>query len=131
MKKAKTHALNFINHLFGVYNLPRIPVHIHWNHTHLIGADNKYALGVYCYWDNGETPCIHVAGSGIGKTGVLSVIAHEFVHYAQHVSGRDMGDDSVEHDAQYYGSALMGCYLLNRYEKQPVFKLDIAKRLIK
>lgn len=128
MKKAKSHAKAFTDHLFSVYNLPHIPVYIHWYHPSVVARNGICGFGVYSYGGDGEKPCIHIAGSKIKKTGVLSAIAHEFVHYAQHINGRNMDDESVENDAEYYAPALMGIYLLNRYENQPIIKLDIAGR---
>lgn len=91
MSKSKRIINGFINHLFGMYNTPKIPIYIHWGYKSCIDPSGKAAFGVYCYDDNGGKPCIHVAGE-IGTTSIISVIAHEFVHHMQRINGRDMND---------------------------------------
>ena len=118
MNKAKRHARNFINHLFGTYQVPRIPVYIHWRYNTVINNDDEHVFGLFCYDDGDNPPCIHVAGRQIGNTGVMSVIAHEFVHYLQHLHGRDMDNvQQVEADADYFGAGLFGKFLINKKDK--------------
>ena len=115
MKKKKRFVERFINHLFGVYNAKRVPIYVHYGYKSCIATDGRECFGCYSYPKNdgeGET-CIHVAGD-LGTTTLLQVIAHEFVHYIQHINGRDMNDEAVEDDAEYWGAGLMGQWLINK-----------------
>ena len=114
MRKAKRQANKFVNHLFGLYQVPRIPVYIHWHYPSVVARDGMCGFGVFCFGGD-EKPCIHVAGKLIGKTGVLSVIAHEFVHYLQYLHGWDLNnDEESERAAELFGACLMGQWLANR-----------------
>jgi hypothetical protein len=117
MKKAKSHVNNFVNYLFAMYKVPRIPVYIHWHHNAVVNAEGRYGFGVFC-WGGDERPCIHVAGKQLGKTGVLHTFAHEFVHYLQYLHGWDVdnGEES-EQAAEYYGQALTNQWLINKKSK--------------
>lgn len=117
MKKSKRHVSKFINHLFATYNVLRIPVYLHWHNDSVI-TDDMCGFGVFCCGD-GENPFIHVACKRIGKTGVLYVIAHEFVHYLQYLHGFDMGNETAsELSAEKFGQALLGQWLINKKDKQ-------------
>ena len=114
MKKNKRFVQRFINHLFGMYNVPKIPIYVHYGYPSCIDPDGNVVFGVYCYPKDGKgETCIHVAGE-IGTTGIMSVIAHEFVHHVQRRHGRDMDNDDVEPDAEYWGAGLMGQWLINK-----------------
>ena len=116
MKKAKRQTNNFINHLFAVYNVPRIPVYVHWHHDS-VTCNNTDGFGVFCFGAE-EKPCIHIACHQIKKTGALSTVAHEFVHYLQYLHGWDMdNDEELERAAEYYGAGLMGQWLINKKDK--------------
>lgn len=120
MNKAKRQARDFINYLFGVYNVPRIPVEIKWHHPSLIDPSGKAAFGIFCYdkEPGEENPIIYIAGRKIGCAGVCSCIAHEFTHYLQWLHGRDMDDNAqIESDAEYCGSGIWGQYLTNKKDK--------------
>lgn len=118
MKKAKRHLQNFVNHLFGIYKVPRIPVYIHWHHPSVVNADGLCGFGVFCYGDD-EKPCIHIACEKIGKNGAHSVFAHEFVHYLQYLHGFDMDNvEESERAADYFGAALYGQWIISKTDKQ-------------
>lgn len=116
MKKAKTQVNNFVNHLFAAYNVPRIPVYIHWHYNSVVNEHGQGGFGCF-FWGTDEKPCIHIACKQIGKTGALSTFAHEFVHYLQYLHGWDMDDDECERAAEYYGAGLMGQWLVNKKDK--------------
>lgn len=115
MRRAKRQVNGFINYLFAKYNVPRIPVYVHWHHDTLIGANNDLAFGVFWYDEHRQE--IHVAGKRAKKSGVMQCIAHEFTHYLQWLHHRDMSDDRVEADAEYHGAGLLGQYLINKKDK--------------
>lgn len=117
MKKAKTQVINFTNYLFSVYNVPRIPVYIHWWHTSVVSENGQCGFGLFC-WGNDGKPCIHVACKAIGKSGALYTVAHEFVHYLQYLHGWDINnDEESERAAEYYGASLIGQWLINKKDK--------------
>ena len=109
MIKSKRKARNFINYLYRNYNVPRIPIYIHWHYRYLINEAGETSYGLFVYDD---TPLIHIAGRKAKTTGVLSIIAHEFVHYLQYFHGRDMDSEQIEKDAEHYGRCLFGLWLL-------------------
>lgn len=115
MNKNKRFVNRFINHLFGVYNEPKIPVYVHYGYPSCIDPDDNAAFGVYCYPKDGKgETCIHIAGD-IGTTSIMSCIAHEFVHHMQRINGRDMDEvESIERDAEYWGAGLMGQWIINK-----------------
>lgn len=118
MNKAKRQVNKFVNHLFGMYRVPRIPVYVHWHHPSVVSKDGMCGFGVFCFGGD-EKPCIHVGGKTIGKTGVLSVIAHEFVHYLQYLHGWDLdNDEESERAAEHYGDGLLGQWLINHKDKE-------------
>ena len=53
MRRSKRRINSFINHLFGVYNVPRIPVYIHWYYDSIIVGDEA-CFGVFQSDDNGK-----------------------------------------------------------------------------
>lgn len=117
MKKAKRRVDDFVNHLFGIYKVPRIPVYIHWYHHSVVDANGHYGFGVFCY-DDDEKPCIHVACKQIKTTQALFTVAHEFVHYLQYLHGwiPDNGKES-ELAAEHFGAGLLGQWLVNNKDK--------------
>ena len=119
MKKNKRFVQRFISHLFGMYNVPKIPIYVHYGYPSCIDPDGNVAFGVYCYPKDGKgETCIHIAGE-IGTTGIISCIAHEFVHHMQRINGRDMDDvESIERDAEYWGAGLMGQWLINKTKRR-------------
>lgn len=118
MNKAKKQAKKFVNYLFEKYKVPRIPVYIHWYHNSVYNEKGEYGFGVFC-WGGGEEPCIHVAGKVIGKTGVLGVIAHEFVHYLQYLHEFDFEKKTEsERAAEHFGDGLLGQWLINKKDKE-------------
>ena len=111
MKKSKNKVRRFINYLYRAYAVPRIPIHVHWHAPALVNAEGTFFFGVLCYGENYPTE-IHVAGKAIKTKGVLSTIAHEFSHYLQYLSGRDMDDtEQIELDADMCGSVLLENWL--------------------
>ena len=111
MNKKKKYLKKFTNWLFEEYKVPRIPVRIMHDITHIIDKGDE----CYGYFgeDNGET-VILVAAKRLGKTKCMFTIAHEFVHYMQMLSGRDMSNtESVERDAYTYEVPLVGKYIIN------------------
>jgi len=120
MKKSKAKARRFINHLYNKYDVPRIPIYIHWHHTSVITESGVLGFGVFMYGDDVET-AIHISGKKIKTTGVLSVIAHEFTHYLQYLHGRDMSDtEQIEYDAENFGAALFGGWLSEGKKWEPL-----------
>lgn len=107
MKKSKNKVRRFINYLYSEYDVPRIPIHVHWHSPALVTDQCKFCFGVLFYGENYPAE-IHVAGKALKTKGVLSTIAHEFVHYLQYLSGLDMDDtEQIEIDADLYGSELL------------------------
>ena len=116
MNKKKRFVKRFVDHLFGVYNAPRIPIHIHYGYPSLADPAGNFCFGTYVYED-GELGCIHVAGD-VGTTALMNIIAHEFVHYVQRGHGRDMNDtEAIERDAEYWSAGLMGQWLINKKKR--------------
>ena len=113
MNKKKRFIKRYINHLFGIYNAPRIPIHIHYGYPSLVDPAGNFCFGTYVYED-GKLGYIHVAGD-VGTTTLMSLIAHEFVHYVQRRHGRDMNAiEAIERDAEYWSVGLMGQWLINK-----------------
>ena len=112
MRRSKRRINKFINHLFGVYNVPRIPVYIHWYYDSIV-VDNEACFGVFHFDDNGKC-CIHAAASQIKTSKLHEVIAHEFCHYMQWLKKRDMDDVQIEDDAEYWAAGLYGQWLINK-----------------
>lgn len=107
MNKSNNKVRHFINYLYSVHDVPRIPIHVHWHAPVLVNAEGTFFFGVLCYGENYQTE-IHVAGKVIKTKGVLSTIAHEFVHYLQYLNGLDMDDtEQIEIDADLYGAELL------------------------
>lgn len=107
MKKSKNKVRRFINYLYSEYDVPRIPIHVHWHSPALVTDQCKFCFGVLFYGENYPAE-IHVAGKALKTKGVLSTIAHEFVHYLQYLSGLDMDDtEQIEIDADLYGAELL------------------------
>lgn len=114
MKKSNNKVRNFINYLYSEYDVPRIPIHVHWHSPALVTDQCKFCFGVLFYGENCPAE-IHVAGKAIKTKGVLSTIAHEFVHYLQYLSGQDMDDtEQIELDADMCGSVLLENWLRQR-----------------
>ena len=116
MVKNKRFVKRFVNHLFGVYNVPRIPVYVHYGYPACVDPGGNSCFGVYCY-EQGSNGCIHIAGD-IGTTTIMTVFAHEFVHYVQRMKGRDMEDtEAIERDAEYWTAFLMGKWLIIKWRE--------------
>lgn len=112
MKKKKCIVRHFTNWLFAEYQVPRIPVRVMYDCDAIMDGDKK----CYGYFgeDNGEL-VILVAAKRIGTTKCLFVVAHEFVHYIQFLSGRNMGETKIiEEDAYFFEVPLVGKFLNNR-----------------
>ena len=116
MKKAKRHLNGFINHLFGVYAVPRIPVIIHWGYD-VVQTPTGVGFGVYSENTDGSEPAIHIAAGKLGTRIAMQVIAHEFCHYLQHLKGRSWDDVNIETDADYWSEALVNQYIINKKSK--------------
>lgn len=116
MNKKKRFVKRFMNHLFGMYNVPRIPVYIHYEYPSLVDPEGNFCFATYVYEDN-KPGCIHAAGD-VGTTTLMLIIAHEFVHYVQHIRGRNMEDtDVIERDAEYWANGLMGQWIINKKQR--------------
>ena len=112
MRRSKRMAQAFINHLFGIYGVPRIPITVKWHYNSVITQEHGAAFGVYCY-GNEEPECIYVAAKKIKTSATLISIAHEFVHYLQRLYGRDMDDtEQIEKDAEYWACGLYGLWAI-------------------
>ena len=112
MKKSKNKVRRFINYLYREYDVPRIPIHVHWHSPALVTDQYKFCFGVLFYGENCPAE-IHVAGKVIKTKGVLSTIAHEFVHYLQYLNGLDMDDtEQIEIDADLYGAELLENWMM-------------------
>lgn len=117
MNKSKRKVNKFVNYLFARYNVPRIPVYFHWHHTTVINAEGKVGFGVFCSGGD-EPPCIHVSCKTVKTNGVLYTFAHEFVHYLQYLHGWTINnDEKSEAAAEYYGTGLVGQWLVNKKDK--------------
>lgn len=118
MNKAKRQVNKFINHLFGVYDVPRIPVYLHWHNNSVVTEQGECAFAVFCFGGDKE-PCIHVGCKQIGKTGVLYTVSHEFVHYLQYLHGWNLNnDEESERAAEYWSAGLMRQWLINHKDKE-------------
>lgn len=95
--KKKREVNRLINYLFTKYRVKKIPIKIHWKHS-AISAEAEMAFGMFRWYDNGDAE-IHVAGKGIGKAGVIELIAHEFVHYMQWINKKEMSEEEAEKGA--------------------------------
>lgn len=114
MKKSKRKARNFINYLYRNYDVPRIPIEVHWHYPSIYVEDKGVCFGLFSYGEGGAEK-IDIACCKFGTSSVLATIAHEFVHYLQYVHGRDMKDtEQIERDAESYGKCLYGMWLLKR-----------------
>lgn len=109
MTKAKRKVEHFVNHLFTLYHVPRIPVYIHWHHSSLVDDQGNYGFGALYFGDPAH-PCIHIAGKVLGKTDIMRVFAHEFGHYLQYLYGQDF-DEEV---AEKYAKVIMRACKFNR-----------------
>lgn len=114
MRRSKRRINAFINHLFGLYHVPRIPIYIHWQHESIVVGDEP-CFGFFHYEDDGKC-CIHAAAAQIGTSKLHEVIAHEFVHYLQWLNGR-ISESTIEEDAEYMAAALYGQWLINKTKK--------------
>lgn len=114
-KQRETNKL--IAYLYENYNVPKIPVYVYWR----IRPEKMKAEGAYFF--NGDEPiCIEVYADRTHLIYVLTTIAHEFVHYMQHIHRRDMKDSGkIENDAEYYGMGLVGLWQKGR----PCAKLKV------
>lgn len=109
MTKSKRHINTFINHLFTLYHVPRIPVYIHWHHSSLVDDQGNYGFGAL-YFGNPAHPCIHIAGKVLGKTDIMRVFAHEFGHYLQYHYGQELNEEGAEK----YASVIMRACAFNK-----------------
>ena len=117
MVKNKRFVRRFINHLFGTYNVPRIPIYIHYKNKAICDPAGNFCFATYVYED-GKNGCIHAAAD-VGTTTLMVIIAHEFVHYVQRRKGRDMKDtESIERDAEYWSNALVWQWNINKKDKK-------------
>lgn len=117
MRRAKRHIAGFINHLFNVYNVPRIPVHVHYGYD-VVDTPNGSGFGVYSENKDGSDACIHVGCGKLGKSAAMECIAHEFVHYLQQLKGRGYDNPTaLEEDAEYWAQALYNQYRINKKSK--------------
>lgn len=112
MIKSKRKARHFINYLYRNYNVPRIPIDIHWHYPSIVvTVTQECCFGLFTFNDESASRIV-IACCKQGTTGVLSSLAHEFVHYLQYVHGRDMTDPQIEIDAEHYGAILFGLWLM-------------------
>lgn len=116
MSKKSRVTKQFINHLFGLYRVHRIPVYVHYHHDFLVTDEGDTSYGLFCYGD-GMPECIHVAAGKTGLFHTLTTVAHEFCHYLQWLHGRDMSDGQIEIDAMYYEGPMVGAWYINKKSK--------------
>ena len=117
MKKSKRHVKNFINYLFEAYKVPRIPVRVHWGYD-VVETPGGAGFGVYMENADGSNPCIHVGCGKLGTGVAMECIAHEFVHYMQHLNKRGWNNiPELEEEAEYYANALYNQYRINKKSK--------------
>lgn len=103
----------FLHRYFGV---PFIKVNIIWQAPSLVTETGEYGFGLF-FWpkEKGDKEVeIYVAGKKIGKTGIMSVLAHEFAHYRQWLDGQNMDAEHIECEAEHMGLEAMGKWLLQR-----------------
>lgn len=114
MNKSKAKVREFIRFLYREYDVPRIPIHVHWYAKSIVVGD--HACFCVCH-TNDTSPQeneIHVcAGLKYGTGQTLLIIAHEFVHYLQWIHGR-IEDEDIEDIAEENGQALVCKFLQNR-----------------
>lgn len=111
MIKSKRKVDRFINHLFTLYHVPRIPVYIHWHHPSLVSREGEFGFGVFSIYDP-EHPCIHIAAKVLGKSGIMEVFAHEFGHYLQFLFGQEFEEDVAE---KYSSVIMSSCNFYRRH----------------
>lgn len=118
MRRSKRRIKKFVDHLFGVYHVPRIPVYIHWYYDSIV-VDDEACFGVFHFDDiDGNCKCcIHAAASQIKTSKLHEVIAHEFCHYMQWLKKRGVDDVQIEDDAEYWAAGLYGQWLINKKKK--------------
>lgn len=116
MVKSKRIVHSFIKFLFREYNVPMIPICVHWYKKSLVVGDYPCFGVCITYDDEPERNEIHVvAGTKYGTKATLKIIAHEFVHYLQWLNGKFNGDEcDVETIAEENGQALVCKFLQNR-----------------
>lgn len=95
--KKKREVCRLINYLFTKYKVKKIPIRIHWKNDALC-VGKECAFGMFQWYDNGDAE-IHIAGKGIGKEGIIELIAHEFVHYLQWIKKKEMSEEEAEKGA--------------------------------
>ena len=114
MKKAKRHINGFVNHLFEMYRVPRIPVKVMYGYD-TVATPNGIGFGVYCENPDGSDARIYVGYGRMGKAVTMVCIAHEFVHYLQSLHGRAICDNiELEEDAEFWAQALYNQYRINK-----------------
>ena len=117
MRRAKRHINGFINHLFWMYKVPRIPVRVTYGYQ-VVETPNGMGFGVYTENPDGTDARIYVGNGKLGKRVTMGCIAHEFVHYLQSLHGRQMIDGTeIEEDAEYWAQALLHQYIINKKSK--------------
>lgn len=119
MKKSKRIVKEFINFLYREYDVPKIPIHVHWYAKSIVVGDHP-CFGVCITYDNEpEKNEIHaVAGTKYGTGSALRIISHEFVHYLQYLNGKfeKENTEEVEDIAEENGQALV-CKFIQNHKK--------------
>lgn len=118
MNKSRRVVKQFINFLYREYDVPKIPIHLHWYAKSIVVGDRP-CFGVCITYDNEpEKNEIHVvAGTKYGTCTTLRVLAHEFVHYLQYLHGLFGEKENVEMNedvAEENGQALVCKFIQNR-----------------
>lgn len=97
------------------FNVPYIRVNIVWKASSLITENGECGFGLFMWpKEEGQIVEIYVAGKRIGKTGIMSVLAHEFAHYRQYLDDQNMDAEHIECEADLMGLEAMGKWLLQR-----------------
>lgn len=118
MRRSRRYAKNFTNYLFSTYGVPRIPVIIHWGYD-VVETPVGCGFGVYMERTDGTDRSIHIAAGKYGTSCMLKSIAHEFVHYLQHLHDRSFEDGpQIEADADYWANALYNQWRINKKDKR-------------
>ena len=73
MRRAKRHINGFINHLFGMYKVPRIPVCVTYGYQ-VVATPNGMGFGVYIENEDGANARIYVGNGKLGKKVTMECI---------------------------------------------------------
>ena len=117
MNKRK-YMCRYIAFLRRHFSVPNIRTQILWHAPALTTDDVEYEFGLFLWpreGEDGKTE-IYVAGKKIRKSGIMSVLAHEYAHCRQMLDGQNMEAPHIECEAELMGQRAMGEWFLQKEE---------------